>query len=701
MVFIYIRSKINDAKRILKSENKISFMLFMLIILSLCTSSYCIKTTSNAQETITTTSKSLLEVDSKNIETNHNTGTAALQTKLKTGTKMMLKVNTFLGYFSEYSKVKLNSQFIKSLNLYSKKLFGYMDPKGQMVISGNEDRSKGILIARAIYNKSRYQTGWDKLNLKTYPGVNPVIQCFMAGFLEGALTSEEIYYYYKNIHVFFHGETKYIEEIKAFYGKIDQNLRKSINTEAFEKLKDSANENQTQQWAYIACLQAQLEGLHQGYNSVVDNEKKLSILDFYFINSEGNFGDLKMFMKINKLKIPQNTKFYTKENLKKVYDTDNLENIWRSIIRQGHCSAIVKMTTQSDGTYDILTGHNTWTDYCEMLRSLKHVDFAFEGNNQVVGMKPRKINYSSYPGVLFSGDDFYEIDSKIVLVQTTLSVLDKFQYKNILDVSKYIPEFMRIMISNFMADSGKDWVDSYSSYNNHMYITQWLVVDYKVLDQINQDKITNNNPNASNSNRNFLSPKKEYSGLVNIIEEVPGSILTEDITGVFLSQKYFGSFNLAYFPENQVKLGLNIPQGINFTDKSYNPRYYILQKLHGGVNNIDQFAHLLQYNGFKDYKTNFKDDPSLIDPQSGISSRADLESNPYFSGGVDFKIVNKDLMDSFSVYTYGGPTYDKNPYLSPFDFSVMKNHDEDLYHLGIPNVWNFQPIYFSDKTFDI
>src|SRR5690606_13956214 len=156
--------------------------------------------------------------------------------------------------------------------------------------------------------------------------------------------------------------------------------------------------------------------------------------------------------------------------------------------------------------------------------------------------------------------------------------------------------------------------------------------------------------------RNFLSqPKREYSGLLTIIEEVPGSIVTEDITNVFLTQKYFGSFNLAYFPENQMKLGLNIPQGINFTDKGYNPRYYSLQKLQGRVSNdpgtnLKEFAQLLQYNGYKNYNSDFRDDPSLSDPQSAISSRSDLDSKPYFSGGVDFKILNRELMSSLTIY---------------------------------------------------
>jgi len=68
-------------------------------------------------------------------------------------------------------------------------------------------------------------------------------------------------------------------------------------------------------------------------------------------------------------------------------------------------------------------------------------------------MAQRTINFSSYPGVLFSGDDFYLIDNKITILQTTLNVVNKFKYKNIINQKSYIPEFMRIMTTNFMSNT--------------------------------------------------------------------------------------------------------------------------------------------------------------------------------------------------------------------------------------------------------
>ena len=41
--------------------------------------------------------------------------------------------------------------------------------------------------------------------------------------------------------------------------------------------------------------------------------------------------------------------------------------------------------------------------------------------------------------------------------------------------------------------------------------------------------------------------------------------------------------------------------------------------------------------------------------------------------GVDFKIVDKELVENMSIYAYGGPTYDLNPNLEPFDFKYVND----------------------------
>jgi len=147
---------------------------------------------------------------------------------------------------------------------------------------------------------------------------------------------------------------------------------------------------------------------------------------------------------------PEN--FSTKDNLKKVYNTDNIEDIWNGLTARGHCSAIAKLVKDKNGKYDLYTGHNTWSSYSELTRTMKYFDYGFEEDSQV-GMGHKSINFSSYPGVIFSGDDFYLLDNKVAILQTTLSTMNKFIYKNIINLETYIPEFMRIMTTNFMSNT--------------------------------------------------------------------------------------------------------------------------------------------------------------------------------------------------------------------------------------------------------
>jgi hypothetical protein len=523
--------------------------------------------------------------------------------------------------FTEFREENLEQTFLghdkKTIEI--KKMYAYFNRETKTVKYLKEQNKalKGDLISYGKFQRTRYMEGWDKLRIKTYSTFNPLLQCYTAGFIEGALTAKEIYYYYKNLHIFFRGNQKEVDQIKNFYKIIDKNIQERIKGDNFDKLK----ENEFRNLAYISCLHAQINGLHKGYNSEIDNnDHKLDLYDFYFINSEGNFGDIKNYMRVNNMKFNNEEEFYKDEILKEFYNTNDINKIWKDLIDYGHCSAIVKLVKDKNGKFDIFAGHNTWSDYSELIRILKVNTFAFEGNNSdsIFGMKPVSLNFSSYPGVLFSGDDFYLLDKKIGLIQTTLSVINKFYYKDILDLKEYIPEFMRLMIVNFTSNSGVEWVKNYKSFKNHMYITQFTIVDYNVLDRINNGEAID-------------------SGLVMLTEEMPKSILSRDLTKEILEKSYFGSFNIAYFPQHQKITGMSHYQKINFYDKSHNPRYYILEQLAKTVIDLDSFKKLMMYNGYNKKNKDFPDDPSYNDPDNGISARGDL-ANQGYHGGIDFKV---------------------------------------------------------------
>jgi len=187
--------------------------------------------------------------------------------------------------FSNSNKDKNQEQRQETRNIYA---YYTSKPKKKIQFTSKLSKeSENNLIATGIYKRTRYYQGWDKLRIKTFSigNGNPLLQCFSAGFIEGAISTQEIYHYYKNIHVFFKGSKKSIEDIKNFYSVVDQNIRNRLKKENF--LKSNLNDDEFKRLAYIACLHAQINGLFQGYNSQAKEDKKLGLLDFYFINSEG------------------------------------------------------------------------------------------------------------------------------------------------------------------------------------------------------------------------------------------------------------------------------------------------------------------------------------------------------------------------------------------------------------------------------
>lgn len=120
---------------------------------------------------------------------------------------------------------------------------------------------------------------------------------------------------------------------------------------------------------------------------------------------------------------------------------------------------------------DLLLSHQTWDDYSQMLRIFKHYEI---GGHQMT--------FSSYPGCISSTDDWYNNKSKegqLVVTETTLEVLNDQLYNYLISYEKYLPDFMRIVLSNRLAYDGKSWTFWMEYYNTGTYNSQWLIVDVK------------------------------------------------------------------------------------------------------------------------------------------------------------------------------------------------------------------------------
>lgn len=92
----------------------------------------------------------------------------------------------------------------------------------------------------------------------------------------------------------------------------------------------------------------------------------------------------------------------------------------KRVTGSGSCSAIIKVLP---GNSDLLVGHNTWTSYINMIRIFKRYELRYQVSTLDTGLIPGHTQvFSSYPGRLYSGDDFYLLSSGLVRPAIPLSV---------------------------------------------------------------------------------------------------------------------------------------------------------------------------------------------------------------------------------------------------------------------------------------
>ncbi|XP_009329100.1 PREDICTED: putative phospholipase B-like 2 [Pygoscelis adeliae] len=116
-----------------------------------------------------------------------------------------------------------------------------------------------------------------------------------------------------------------------------------------------------------------------------------------------------------------------------------------------------------------------------MLRIIKKYTLPFRtsagGNSQIPGSIQV---FSSYPGTIFSGDDFYILSSGLVALETTIGNNNPARWKY-LDPRGSVLEWLRNIVANRLARSGPEWAAVFRQFNSGTYNNQWMVVDYNAF----------------------------------------------------------------------------------------------------------------------------------------------------------------------------------------------------------------------------
>ncbi|EGC40035.1 hypothetical protein DICPUDRAFT_96364 [Dictyostelium purpureum] len=496
------------------------------------------------------------------------------------------------------------------------------------VYSGNDSAS----IAQAAYSNEMMNMGWAYLSITTNSQFEDSIQAEAAGYIEGYLSYEMIWQTWYNIMVNEYNNKTIPSEIINF------------QSENFLYMKDNiyANANDPY-WVHIGLVWSQLSGMVKGYNDAnQDPDRQLSFTEFALINMDADLGDIVQALNISDAK-----------------ESKRMDHIKKT----DHCSGLIKLT---DDLTELYSAHTSWSSYVNMLRIFKSYNFKFS-----TPAKSQLTIFSGYPATLASLDDFYLLDTRLVVLETTNGLNNNDLYYLI--NPRTVLTWMRVIIANRLANNGLTWCETFERENSGTYNNQWMIVDYK----------------------KFVPGVKVRDGTLYVLEQIPGYIEYADTTNV-LRTGYFGSYNLPYFENVFNKSGFN-DEGSSSGYEAYEEdvRSQIFRRDANKVYTLSDFQAIMRYN-------DFQNDPlAKGDAAQQVCSRFDLNpptAEDYDAfGGVDSKVTSLDLVNQQLVIAQSGPTHDQEP-----AFRWSSGNWTSLYPtIGMPDLYNFTWVTFSDTSYSI
>jgi hypothetical protein len=491
---------------------------------------------------------------------------------------------------------------------------------------------------------------WANLELQTFDVSSDKDQAYYAGLLEGYVTGDLISKsYYNWMHDFCTNIPEFCVALKAFLAEntifIKSQIRKYGTTSDY--------------WHQLSLVYKQLEGMQRGYNlwkkenHIILNENQ-NISEILLLHVSPETADLLMLLKP------------------------------ATPLRVRGCSALVKPL--ADGR-DLYVGHTTWSPYSYMLRIMKKYKFAFRPvENREELIPGHSVAFSSYPGHIHSPDDYYILSSGLVVQETTLHNFNESLWANGIRANAIVLQFVRTIVANRLADSGKSWTDIFRLRNSGTYNNQYMIVDYKRY-------------------RRGTKLSQLENGLLWVLEQMPEIIIAEDKTDVLRQQGYWASYNIPYY-EDIYKI-----TGHNEMVQSYGPffsyddtaRARIFRRDHLKVTDLKSMYKLMRYNDFKnDLLSQCSSyDHSCSPPfsaDSAIAARNDLNDpngdypisewdlNDFSS--TDTKVTNLKMVRDLEMLAVSGPTNEQQP-----SFRWSTSPLKDLRHRGHPDLFNFCPIY--------
>jgi len=512
--------------------------------------------------------------------------------------------------------------------------------RGFWVEKGNSPSKHKVGLAS--YSNEVNTTGWAFLEVQTKPNFPDKIQAYGAGFVEGWVTSSLLYMQYLNTIV---GRCDGKEELCA---KIEGWVEK--NTKWVEDKVKTAK-HRSPYWHQVGLFYTQLHGLFAGFKASVKEGpgKEVTFTDLLTMNIFGDLEDLEGAFSSPSTWVPPKVRGL------------------------GRCSALLRLLPNNS---DLLAAHDTWNSYQSMLRILKSYDLPFHtvhGGSEIVAA--RKMSFSGYPGVIYSGDDFTVTSTGLAVIETTIGNSNPELWQFLTPQS--VLEGVRSMVATRLATGGDSWTRIFSKFNSGTYNNQWMVVDYKL----------------------FKPGQPLNPGLLWVLEQLPGTFERADVTKVLAQRTFWPSYNSPYFPDIFNKSGnweLVEKLGDWFSyDKT--PRALIFARDAPGVEDMEGMIRLMRYNNYTEDPLSACNCSPPYSAENSISARCDLNPRngtyPFSAlghrshGGTDMKVTSSVLARTLEFVAQSGPTWDPLP---PFRWADQDFVDTP--HVGHPDLWMFPPL---------
>lgn len=502
-------------------------------------------------------------------------------------------------------------------------------------------------IAWAAFTDHRNTTGWSSIVVHTNEFYLDDQQAFAAGLVEGRLTRNLIQEQFTNEF------NKYCEKDPQFCAKLFNYLHENIESMVANVAEFSTSDPY---WHQVGLSLNQLAGMQMSLTGktnfvYVGNNMVPAVSEWMLLNIHGDLSDLE-------------TKFNR---------TDAHKN---RPTGSGSCSAIVKL---APGNRDVYFAHATWTHYNTMNRILKKYRLNYHTAPMSKNLIPgSSIVFSGYPARIFSGDDFYLINTGLAVMETTIGNENSDLWKKVTPIDT-VPTAIRNMVANRLSLTGQQWTNTFARFNSGTYNNQWMVLDYKLFESTSQ-KLT--------------------KGFLWILEQIPGLVMSKDVTPILEDQGYWASYNSPYFKEifNESGLPALVEKYGDWYSYDKTPRALMFKRDQEKAVDLRSVMKLMRYN-------DFTNDPlsrcTGCDPpysaENAISARSDLNpangTYPFKAlgrrahGGTDAKVANAALFRRQAFYAVSGPTSDDQP---PFRWST--SGFDDVSHAGHPDLWDFDPI---------